>query len=141
MRRCDLRELEVLLNRQTGNDPAVFGHKLQPGAGRFPVRHLVERLVIKPDLALLEHRIARPRNRPQGRRLTRPVAAEQRQDLALANIEADALNDVALAVVRVNVMGREEGRGAADILDRLGCRSVAAPLIVSEQGHRCAPPR
>jgi hypothetical protein len=57
------------------------------------------------DLGIVE-----PRDGAQGRGLAGAVAAEQGEDLAFVHVEADALHDVALAVVGMHVVDREEGR-------------------------------
>src|SRR6202011_2931493 len=60
--------------------------------------------------------LARGRERhqaAQGRGLAGAVAAEQRRDLALGDLEADAMQDVALAVEGVQALGGECGAHAA----------------------------
>ncbi len=113
---------EILLDGQAGDDAAVLGHEADPGARRLVRPHEVQRLARQMDLALLELGIGGPGDGPEGRGLAGAVAAEQRHDLPLAHGEADALHDVALVVVGVDVAAGEEGG--------LGCG-----------GHACAPPR
>jgi hypothetical protein len=63
----------------------------------------VQRLVVEPDLAMGTCGIVEPGDGAQGRGLAGAVAAQQREDLAFVHIEADALHDVALAVIGMQV--------------------------------------
>src|SRR5690606_3983590 len=128
----DLRELQVLFHRQSADDAPVFGHEADTGARGLEGLHRVQRLAVEPDLAGGQVRIVDAGDRAQRRRLARAVASEQRDDLALVDVEGDALHDVALAVVGVHVAAREVGAlrfGAGG-----GRRG-------HHLGHRCAPPR
>ena len=71
--------------------------------------HQVQGLVVEPDLARAQIGIAEARAGPERRRLARAVPPEEREDLALVDVEADALHDVALAVIGVDVGHREVG--------------------------------
>ena len=152
MRRRDLRQLQVFLDRQSLDDAPVFRHQADTVARRLVRFHLVQRLVIEPDFAVAKLGIVDPRHRAQRRRLAGAVAPQQGDDFALADVETDALNDVALAVVCVQVPYRAVSALTAHRLDRLNRRRpLAAEGLVAEQFvgvilvdcliHRCAPPR
>jgi hypothetical protein len=138
---CNLRQLQVLLNREARNDAAVLWHQADPVLSGLKALHLMQRLVVEPNLPVGERGVVHAGDRPQGRGLARTVPAKKSKDLAFAHIEADALHDVALAVVAVKVPGREEGRSTtAGFLWRNSRRRLADELIF-KNGHRCAPPR
>ena len=101
--------LQVFLDRQAGDDAAILGHQADARLRRLVRGHLVQRLVVQPDLAMVELRAVHPGNGAQGRGLARAVAAQQGEDLALVHVEADVLNDVAFAVIGLHVPDRQEG--------------------------------
>src|SRR5690606_6254766 len=84
------------------------------GAGGLEGFHLVDGLAVEPDLAGLQRGVVDAGDGAQRRGLAGAVAAEQSQDLAVADIEAHALHDVALAVIGVDILDGEEGRFALD---------------------------
>ncbi len=124
----DLRQDEVFLHCEALDDTAVFRHELDAGASCLIVPHLVDRHAVEPDLTSLQTRRIGSRDRPKRRCFARAVAPEQRYDLARRDIERNPLNDVALAVVGVDVP-------AGQI--RHGCRRSGG----SGQRHTCSPPR
>ena len=157
--RGDLRQLDILLHGESRDDPPILRHQSDPGARCLVRLHLVQRFVIKPQLALPELGVVQPGDGAQRRGLAGAVASEQRDDLAFAHIEADSLDDVALAVVGVDVPAGEEGGLAAGgqrgllagrlaleavvIKQRMGPRLAirGGGLRGSRLGHSWAPPR
>src|SRR5262245_48318912 len=75
-----------------------------------------------------------PHDRAQRRRLARAVATDEADDVALANRKRDALQDVRLAVVRMNVLELEQRHASGSLPDtsaaRARCRGSprASPL-------------
>src|SRR3546814_10407383 len=101
----DLRQLQVLFHRHAGDDAAVLRHQADADTRRLEGLHLVQRLVVEPDLAMTQVRLSKARNAAQRRSLAGAVAPEQGDDLPLVHIEADVLHDVALAVVGIEAPG------------------------------------
>lgn len=66
--------------------------------------------VVEPDLAMGHLRLVQTGECAQGRGFPRAVAAQEGEDFAFVDVECDTLNDVALAVVGVNVPCRKERR-------------------------------
>jgi hypothetical protein len=64
-RRLDQGQVQVLLDRQTGDDAAVFGHQADAVARRLPGRHAVQWLAGEPYLSGLQLRIGESRDRAQ----------------------------------------------------------------------------
>src|SRR5690606_18629299 len=112
--RSDPGDSEVLFHRQALDDAAILGDELDAGAGRLEALHLVDRLAVQPDGAGMQAGIVDAGDGAQGRGLAGAVAAEQSQDLAVADVEGYTLHDVALAVIGVDVLDGEEGRLALD---------------------------
>ena len=80
--------------------------------------HQVQRLVVEPDLTVFQRRIVHACNGPQGRCFARTVTAQEREDFALVDVKADALHDIAFAVVGLNVPYAEVfgmGGGVVDV--------------------------
>ena len=140
-RLLDLGQQEILLHRQAGDDAPVLGHKLNARLGGLVGFHLVDGDAVQPYLAALERRRVDPGDRPEGRGLAGPVAAEQSHDLLLLDVKGHALDDIGLAVVGVDVLDGEIGVGVGrrprpvgfglGCLHRFGCHHV----------HWWAPPR
>ena len=137
----DLGEAQVLLDGEPGDDAPVLGHQRHPVPRRLEGAHAVKRLVVEPDLAVLELGRVDAGDGAQRRGLAGAVAAEEREDLALVHLEGDPLHDVALAVVGVEVVGGEIGRGRAEVA-RLP-HPLLPPFFVEHDclAHRWAPPR
>jgi hypothetical protein len=98
-------EAQILLDAETGEDVAILGHvadaALDDPVGR-ELRDVVPRERHPPAWPYQAHQ------RPQRRRLADAVAAEQRGDASLWHRKRDALKDVRLAEVDVQVANVEE---------------------------------
>ena len=145
-RRRDLGEGQVLLHRQAGDDAAVFRHQLDARLRRLECLHPMDRIAIEPDFASLKLRIVNARDGAQGRGLAGAVSAQQCKDLAVPHVEGDALHDVALAIIGVQIAGGEVWRIARDdLIDGVAGRSQLR--VHGNRAHQCvaswrwAPPR
>src|SRR3546814_19165849 len=78
-------------------------------------------------------RLGEARDGAQCRGLAGAVAPEQGDDLPFVHIEADVLDDVALAVESLEAPGREIGRLAGR------ARRQGRRLAPARREHRCAP--
>src|SRR5690606_13875931 len=107
--RRHLRQDEVLLDRQAADDAPVLGDELDADARRLEGAEAVDWLAGEPYLALLQGRVVEPGDRAERGRLAGAVPSEQRQDFSLADVEGDALDDVALAIIGVDVPAGEIG--------------------------------
>ena len=94
-------ERQVLANGERRKDRPILGHVAEPSAGDLVRLELVDSLALEADAA---DRGNVAHDRLDGGRPAGAVAAEQAHDLALADAKRDALQDVALAVVRVEVV-------------------------------------
>jgi len=99
----DLRQGEVLLNRQTRDDAAVFGDQLNPGTAGLKTSLVVHAFTLQIDLATLELGLFCARYALQRRSLTRAVASQQREDLLLLQRKRHVLHDVGFAIVAADV--------------------------------------
>ncbi len=72
--------------------------------------HAGDRVALEQDLALAWRH--QPHDGFQRRRFADAVAAEQSNHFAGANRERDAVQDVALAVIGVNILDQDERLGA-----------------------------
>jgi hypothetical protein len=116
--RGDLRELEVLRDGQVGEDAPLLGDQRDPHARD---RHHVA----AGELLAVERDAAGARRNPaddalERRRLADAVAAQQRDGLAGADVQRDVAQDVAVAVVGVDVL-----------VERERASSVAAAVIAA----------
>src|SRR5205814_7109041 len=102
-------ELQVLAEREVGEDPASLGGVRQPPLDQL-VR-LESRGALAPVLDASARGAQEPAHRPQRRRLARAVRADQGDDLSLADLEGDAAEGVDRPVVHVEIVQLEE-RGA-----------------------------
>src|ERR1700738_3206458 len=105
------RYFQVLFDAEIGEDAPPLGNITDAQRGdakRGPMGGL-DTEDRDPALA----RRSKPHKAAQGGRLTRPVAAEERGDLALGDVEPDTLKDVALAVVGLKAFGSQRGGHAA----------------------------
>ena len=104
--------LQVLVDAEIGEDAPPLRHVADAGCGD-PDRsasawYPVPKIVTRPSRGGREaHQAA------QGRGLAGAVAAEQRGDLAFRDLEADAMQDMALAVIGVQAFGDERCGHAA----------------------------
>src|SRR3546814_10175873 len=71
------------------------------------------RLVVEPDFAVRQMRLGEARDGAQCRGLAGAVAPEQGDDLPFVHIEADVLDDVALAVESLEAPGREDRKSTS----------------------------
>src|SRR6202007_2770231 len=105
------RNHEVLVHGQVGEDPTPFRHIADAGlsdsvrgkSGHLRAEH--------SDLACA--RAGEADQAAQRRRLPRAVAAEQRDNLALAHLEGHAMQDMTLAVKSVEIPGVKRDHAAA----------------------------
>ena len=102
---------QVLVDRQVGEDAPPFRHIADAGLSD-PVRGKSGHVRAEQrDLA--SARAGEADQAAQRRRLPRAVAAEQRDDLALAHLEAHAVQDMTLAVKSVQILGLQRDHAAA----------------------------
>ena len=100
------RQEQVLLDVQAGKNPALLGTQRNPKMGD-PVRRQAYRLqAVERDRPLAAADDAH--DRLHGRRLAGAVAAEERNHLAGRDVEGHAVQDVRLAVPRVQLPHREQ---------------------------------
>ena len=95
---------QVLPHRQRRKHLAVLRHVADAGPGHEIGTQAGD---VAAAIAHRAHRIDQAHDRLARRRAPDPVAAEQRDDLAFTHREIDALQDVALAVERVQVADLE----------------------------------
>ncbi len=93
---------EVLAHAQAIEDAAALGHVCDAALDHHVRRHARERLIVQRERAPRRHE--QSRDRAERRRLPRAVVAEQRHDLALADLEPHALERGDLAVGDVDVV-------------------------------------
>jgi hypothetical protein len=104
------RHQEIVVDAEIGEDLAPFWHVADTERGDAigrPARRLLSE-ECDPSLA----RRCQPEQAAQRRRLAGAVAAEQRRDLAVGDIDADAVQDVALAVEGVQPLGGQRVHAA-----------------------------
>src|SRR5579883_2823374 len=101
---------EIFLDRQVCENPASFRHIADADAGEAEGRPVGRGVAEDAHRALA--RMGQANEAAERRRLAGAVAAEKRDDLALAHLQADAMQDVALAVISVQVFGLEHDRAA-----------------------------
>src|SRR5262249_52238197 len=101
------RHLQIFLDAQVREDAAAFGHVADATTGN-PVGRPAGGLGTKNrDAAPTRGRQADKAS--QGRGLAGAVAAKQGSDLAFGDFKPDAMEDVALAVVGVEIFGLQGG--------------------------------
>ncbi len=94
-------EQQVLAHRHGGEYLAAFGDERTPAADDLLGRHAGDGLLPEPDLAA-----ARPQqagHRPEQGRLAGAVGADDRDDLALLDMERDVAQHHQAAVTRLEV--------------------------------------
>src|SRR5258708_13323303 len=91
----------MLLDAHGREDAAVLGHERDAPSDDAVGREVGDTLAVERHLAASRNRKAKYRT--QCRRLAGAVSAEQRNALRPLHGEADALQDMALAVICVNV--------------------------------------
>ncbi len=90
-------EIEILLDRQSAEDAPLLGNQLQSAAGDRVARQQLDRLALETDAA--GARMQDAGQRFQRRALAGAVAAEQRDDFALAHLHRDVEQNVRVAVI------------------------------------------
>ena len=105
------RHLEVFLDAEVGENAPAFGHVTDAEGCDAKGRRARGILAEDRNLAFARRRQAHQASQRRG--LARAVASEQRGDLALGNLQADAMQDVALAVIGVQAFGCQRGGHAA----------------------------
>src|SRR6266566_872281 len=100
--------LEVLQHRHRPEEPAVLGNDRHPLPD--PVARVAAGHFLAPKFDGAVARLYEAKDRLQRRGLSRGVAAEERHELAFANIQIQVLEDVDLPVVRVDVRQAQEIR-------------------------------
>src|SRR5262249_7988990 len=111
--------LKVLADRHPREDPPALRHLADPPRHDLVRGHRVDSLAVQQDVAL--SRLEDARDCPQGRALAGPVGADQRHDLAVLDLDADALQGVDVAVEGVDVRKlecRHRQAVAASVADR-----------------------
>ena len=139
--RPDVGEGEVLLHRQGREQPPALGNV--PHAARGDTVRLEAGQFLALDEDAPGGRRSEPHDRPQQRGLAHPVAAEHRDALA-PDAERAALQDVAVAVVRVNVV-EDQNRARGGRLSHAPLRGTRAapsgfPGSRRERRRRSRPP-
>ena len=104
----DAADLEIFLDRHLLEDPAALRDKRDAGARRKMRRLAGEVATVEQDAA--GGRLHQPHDRLDGRTFSRAVGAEQRDDLALLDREAHAVQHLDLAVGDAQVINREPHR-------------------------------
>src|SRR5690606_23334199 len=104
-------DVEVLEHRELGEDATVLGHVAEPGTVDAERLQPVDALAGKHDLAAAAREQAH--DRLHRRALARPVAAHQRDHLAVADLEVDAEQHLRAAVPRLQRANREQRRAHA----------------------------
>src|SRR5690606_3557340 len=138
VRLLDARELQVLLDGEPADDAPVLRHEAHAVTRGLPGAHAMQGLSGEPELAAAHLRIRQARDGAQRRGLPGAVSPEERHDLALGDVEAHPLHDVALAVVRVQI-------AAAEVRRRRGLAGSRRRALLAPQrlggAHWTVPPR
>jgi hypothetical protein len=98
---------QVLQNRQEREDPPILGHVADAVPRHAMRRHLRDRPALEQHAA--PGRMNEAHDGLERRALADAVAPEQAYHLAGPDLERDTVQDVALAVVGVDVLDLEEG--------------------------------
>src|SRR6185312_15164248 len=105
--RTRLRHLEIFKHAKVAENLAPFRNVADADSGdlvRRPARG-----VLAENLAFSLARRREPDETAHGRRLPRAVTAEHGDDLAFVHFEGDSVQDVALAIERMNVLSAQYG--------------------------------
>src|SRR5262245_10925095 len=100
------RNLEVLPHGQVREDAPVLRHVADPQPSHAEWWQALQVAAAQPDAALARRR--EPDDALEGRRLAGAIAPEEADDLALADLEGEIDEDVAVSVERVDVQHLEE---------------------------------
>src|SRR5690606_30781596 len=106
------------------NNPTVLGHELNAGSRRLKTFHLVHGVAVEPDFPLAKLWIVGSRYCAQGRGLASPVAAQKGENFAPPHVQGHALDDVAFAVIGVDIPDRKEWAGGLDFGSMTACGDV-----------------
>src|SRR5260370_1008045 len=99
-------QAQILGHAQVGQDPPLLGHIGDAGARHLVGGQLRELAAVEGDGAAA--RGDQPHDALERRRLARAVPADERHDLTGADRERDALQDVRVAVLRVETLDGEQ---------------------------------
>ena len=97
------RHLQILFDTKVGKYPSPLGHIADAERRDAIGRPIGCRMAENAHRAVA--RMRETHQAAQRRRLAGAIAAEQRDDLAFAHVEADAMQDMALAVKGVQALG------------------------------------
>ena len=98
---------QVLVHREGREDALAFRHVADPEAGDGVRGQAMDRPSLEPDRTPAG--VKEAHHGAEGRRLAGPVPAEEDSDRVRSHVERDALEDVVLADVGVDVLDLEEG--------------------------------
>jgi len=104
------RHLQVFLDRQVAEDAPAFGNIADAERGDGVGRPVGRRLAEDAHHALA--RVGKSYEAAQRRRLAGSIATEERDEFALGHAEADAVEDMALAVEAVDGLDVERVHAA-----------------------------
>src|SRR5690606_12505692 len=90
------------------NDAPVFRNELDASTRGLPGFLVVQRLAFEPHFASAKLGIVEARNRPARRGLARTVSSQKGENLALPQVQIHALDDIAFAVIGVEIAHSEE---------------------------------
>src|SRR5215472_13630337 len=131
-----LGDHEVLLDAERGKDAPALRHQAHPAAHRLEGRHRGNVFALEQNLS--SARTIETHDRVHQCRLAHAVASEQPEDLALLELQGQALEDISVPVISVNVLNFQDRHGsggpqvdllhllaAADLLRRSGLQHLA----------------
>ena len=98
-----------------------------PGRARWYIGRLGDVAAVEEDLAAVG--VDQADGHPEARGLARPVGAEQADDLALVDVEVDAVDDLAASVPLLQAADFQQGHGSI-LLDRVAGSSPARAVTI-----------
>ena len=98
---------QIFLDRERGKDGARFLHEGESRPRDSMGLHPREILPVERHLAAARRRDAH--DGAQGRGLPRAIAAQQRDNLARPRLQRDALKDMALAQIGLDIVNPQQG--------------------------------
>src|SRR5690606_24240717 len=116
--------LKILVDGYAADDPTLFGHQLQAQPGDFMGLHLVDGRTGEGNAARL--RGQRPRKRLQQRGFSRAVAAQQGQDLVLADLERNVEQNMRIAVKGIDAVDFEQTHDSSTPPRYASCTALLA---------------
>ena len=84
---CNLRQDQIFFNRQATDDPPVFGNKLNTHLRCLIGFLVMQAFTTKINLTAFQRRIIDPGDRPKRRGFTGAIAAQQRQNFTLVQLQ------------------------------------------------------